>query len=151
MKWVNFLILAGVIYKYGHKPFSKFIKGQKEDLSIKIDELESEKARVIGEINAAQTHTEENKQKLIEMKARLIAQGETRKQEIIDQARNQSGIMIEAARKKMENRIIQAKEKLKMELADLAFEQATQKLPQMITDADNQLFIDNYMRGMNVG
>ncbi|WP_054691239.1 hypothetical protein [Desulfosarcina cetonica] len=58
--------------------------------------------------------------------------------------------MIEAARAKMETRILQAKTKLKMELADMAFEQATTRLPGLITDIDNQMFLDNYMKGMQI-
>ena len=58
-------------------------------------------------------------------------------------------MMLEGTRKKMENRILEAKDRLKMELADMAFDQAMLKLPELITDDDNQRLLDNYMRGMH--
>jgi F-type H+-transporting ATPase subunit b len=148
MRWVNFFILAGIIFKYGREPLKNFLAQQKEDVLKEIDTLEAEKERILGEIRSADQHVEENRQKLANTKERLIAQGESQKQRIIEQAQNQSTIMIDEARKKMENRILQAKEKLKMELADLAFDQALKQLPQVITDADNQHFFDAFMSGM---
>ena len=148
MKWVNFIILAAIIVKYAREPIKNFLKQQKADVVAEIDKLEAEKTRITQEIESAKAHAEENRERFKEMKARLIAQGETRKQQVIDQARQQGDIMIEEARKKMENRIFQAKNTLKMELADMAFEQALQRLPKLIEDKDNQRLLDLYMEGM---
>lgn len=150
MKWINFIILAGVIFKYGRTPIKQFLTGQKEDLASEMQKLEEEKATCLSEISSAKIHAEENKQKLVAMKERLIAQGESRKQAIIDQAQSQGAIMIEAAHAKMETRILQAKNMLKLELADMAFDQAIDKLPGLITDADNQMFLDDYMKSMHL-
>jgi F-type H+-transporting ATPase subunit b len=150
MKWVNFIILAAVIIKYARDPIKTFLKQQKGDVVAEIDQLDADKERVIGEIDAARVQAEENKNRLAEMKDRLIAQGEIRKQQIVDQSRQQSAIMIEEARKKMENRILQTKDKLKMELADMAFEQAIHQLPAIINDEDNQRLLGMYMKGMHL-
>ena len=148
MKWVNFIILAAIIVKYAREPIKNFLKQQKADVVAEIDKLEIEKERIIEEIKSAHAHAEENKQRFNEMKERLIAQGEARKQQAVDQARQQGDIMIEEARKKMENRIFQAKNTLKMELADMAFEQALQRLPKLIEDKDNQRLLDLYMESL---
>jgi F-type H+-transporting ATPase subunit b len=150
MMWVNFIIFAAVIFKYGRAPIKSFLNQQKGDVASELDAVEAEKARIVGEIESANAHVAENEARLKEMKARLIAQGEVRKQQIVEQARQQSAIMMEETRKKMETRIFQAKEKLKMELADMAFEQAVQRLPQIITDSDNQRLLDNYMQGLHL-
>jgi F-type H+-transporting ATPase subunit b len=148
MMWVNFIILAAIIVKYAREPIKTFLKQQKSDVVSEMDELEAEKNRVVAEIKAADVRATENKRRLKEMKTHLIAQGEIRKKQIVDQARQQGAIMIEETRKKMETSILQAKDKLKIELADLAFEQAVEKLPQLITDSDNQMLLENYMKGM---
>lgn len=148
MRWVNFLILAGVIFKYAREPVKNFLEQQKSDVLGQIEALEAEKEKIVGEIKSADERVNENRQKLADTKARLIAQGESKKQRIIEQAQSQSVTMIEEARKKMENRILQARDALKMELADMAFEQAAQQLPQIITDDDNQLLLDTFMSGM---
>jgi hypothetical protein len=43
------------------------------------------------------------------------------------------------------NRIVQAKAGLKMELLDIAIDQAMARLPVLITDGDNQRLLDDYM------
>ena len=150
MMWVNFIILAAIIVKYARDPIKTFLKQQKKEVVSEMDELDAEKNRVIGEIRAAKEQARTTQARFEEMKTRLVAQGEVRKQQIVDQARQQSTIMIEETRKKMETHILQAKDKLKIELADLAFEQAIQKLPQIMTDKDNQLLMDHFMQGMHI-
>ncbi len=146
MMYVNFAIIAAVIFKYARDPFKAFLKQQKADVVDEIDMLKTEKKRIADEIEAARTRSTDNQQRLEKMKARLIAQGKTKKQQLIDQAQRQSVIMIEESRKKMVNRIRQAKHQLKLELADLAFEEAKQKLPLAITEEDNKRFLDLYMK-----
>ena len=150
MRWVNFIILAAVIVKYGRKPIKTFLNQQKQDVVAEIDRLEVEKRRIIDDINSAKAQTEENQQKLEAMKTRLVDQGQNRKAQIVEQAHRQGAAMIEETRRKMENRILQAKDKLKMELADMAFSQAIEKLPHVISDADNQRLLDIYMQGMHL-
>jgi F-type H+-transporting ATPase subunit b len=150
MLWVNFAIFSGVLFKYGREPIKQFIHQQKQDVASEIEAIEAEKKRVVGEIESASVKATENKRRIEEMKTRLIAQGELRKQEIVEQARQQSAIMMEETQKKMETRILQAKSKLKMELADMAFEQAIQRLPQIITADDNQRLLDIYMQGLHI-
>ena len=151
MLWVNFTIFMAVIVKYGREPIKNFLKQQKEDVVSEIDALETEKARVLGEIQDAKTQAAESEVRFQELKERLVSQGEAKKEQIVDQARQQSSAMIAETHKKMENRILQAKNQLKMELADLAFDQAMQTLPQIITENDNQRLLDIYMQGLHLG
>ncbi|WP_372683392.1 hypothetical protein [Desulfosarcina sp.] len=149
MRWVNFIILVAVIVKYAREPIKDFLKLQKSDIVSEISELETEKARIISEINEVKKKGTENRARFQELKDRLIAQGETRKQEIVEQARQQSKIMLEETRRKMQNRIVQAKAGLKMELLDMAIDQAMMKLPDMITAGDNQQLLDDYMGSLH--
>ncbi len=148
MLWVNFAIFMSIAIKYGREPIKNFLKQQREDVVSELDALENEKARILGEIQETKTQASESEVRLTELKARLISQGESKKQQIVEQARQQSSKMIEETRKKMENRLLQAKSQLKMELADLAFTKATQQLPQVITDSDNQRLLNIYMESM---
>lgn len=150
MMYVNFIILAAVIVKFAREPLKNFLSQQKAEVVSEIEKLEAEKKRILDEIKAANEQAAESTQRFQEMKERLISQGETKKQQIVDQARLQSNAMIEETRKKMENRILQAKAQLKMELADMAFDQAMAKLPQVVNDEDNQRFLDDYMQGMHL-
>lgn len=148
MRWINFIILAAVIIKYAKEPIKDFLRLQKKDVVSEIESLDVEKTRILGEIEAAQQQGVENKIRLKELKERLISQGETRKQQIIQQAQQQSTIMLEEAQRKTENQLVQAKAQLKMELLDMAMEQAVLQLPELMTDEVNQQMVDSYMESI---
>jgi F-type H+-transporting ATPase subunit b len=148
MRWINFIILVAVIVKYAREPIKDFLKLRKEEVVSQIDELNGKKTRILDEIKSAKQQGVENQTRLKALKVRLISQGENRKKQIIEQARQQSVIMLEETRRKMENRIVQAKARLKMELLDIAMDQAVKKLPELITERDNQQFLDDYMRSL---
>ena len=150
LRWVNFVILVAVIVKYSRDPIKDFLKLQKQDVVSQIAALDSEKSRIIGEIKEVKKQGEANRIRLLEMKDRLIAQGETRKQELVNQAKQQSAIMLEDTRRKLENRVVQAKAALKLELLDMAIEQAMIQLPDVLTDGDNQRLLDDYMKSLSV-
>jgi len=149
MRWVNFIILVAVIVKYAKEPIKDFLKLQKSDITSEIGELETEKARIISQIKAVKKKGAESRTHFKELKDRLIAQGETRKQQIVEQARQQSKIMLEETRRKMENRITQARAGLKLELLDMAIDQAMAKLPDIMTAKDAQHLLDDYMSGLH--
>jgi len=149
MRWVNFIILVAVIVKYAREPIKDFLKLQKSDIFSEIGELETEKAKIVGEINEVKKKGAISRTHFQELKDRLIAQGETRKQQIVEQARQQSKIMLEETRRKMENRIIQAKAGLRVELLDMAIDQAMLKLPDIMTAGDAQQLLDDYMSSLH--
>jgi F-type H+-transporting ATPase subunit b len=149
MRWVNFIILVAVIVKYAREPIKDFLKLQKSDIFSEIGELETEKAKIVGEINEVKKKGAISRTHFQELKDRLIAQGETRKQQIVEQARQQSKIMLEETRRKMENRITQAKAGLQVELLDMAIDQAMLKLPDIMTAGDAQQLLDDYMSSLH--
>ncbi len=148
MRWVNFIILVAVIVKYGKKPLKDFLKLRKSEVIAELNQLEAEKSRIVGEIAAVKAKGLENSAHFQKLKDRLTAQGEIRKKQIIEQARRQSAIMLEAAGRKMENRIVQARAGLKMELLDIAIDQAMAKLPVLISEGDNQRLLNDYIQSL---
>lgn len=149
MRWINFIILVAVIVKYAREPIKDFLKLKKDDVVAQISELDKEKARILGEIKSVKQQEAENRVRLNELKDRLIAQAETRKQQIIEQAKQQSTIMLEETRRKMAHRIDQATSSLKLELLDMAIDQATATLPRIITPEDNQRLLSDYMKSIH--
>lgn len=145
MRWINFIILVAVIVKYAREPFKDFLKFKKEDVVEQIDALDKDKARILSEIDAVKQQEIENRNRLNEMKDRLIAQAEMRKQQIIEQAKQQSTIMLEETRRKMAHRIEKATATIKMELLDMAIDQAIATLPRIMTTDDSQRLLDDFM------
>ena len=148
LMWVNFGIIVFIIVKYARKPLVNFLKGQKEEVDRKIDEIEEEKEKSQAEIRAANNKLDESKTRLKKLQERILLEGERRKKEIIDDARVESRILLQEAQRKIDDQIFQAKKAIQAELVDMAISLASQKLPAEITNADNQRFVDEYLTGI---
>ena len=145
MRWANFIILAGLLYKFSRLPLKNFLDGKKKEVAEKIEKLEAEKEKMLGELDRQQQSLEDSKVRLSRLKERIIAQGEKNKLDIIEDAKRESNIMLAAAKLKIESRTLEARQLLKSEMIDAAVTLAMEKLPKKITDADNQKFIDAFL------
>ena len=148
MMWVNFGIFAFIIVKYSRNPLINFLKGQKEKVDLNINRIEEKKEKISAEVRVAIDTLDENKLRMQKLKERIILQGERRKQEIIDNALLESQIMLEEAKRKIDDLILQAHKAIQAEMVDMAVSLAVKKLPAEITSADNQKFIDQYLTGI---
>jgi F-type H+-transporting ATPase subunit b len=145
MRWVNFLILAFLLIKFSKAPIKSFLDSKKEDIASQIDELEADKNRILLEIDENRKQIENSKERLSQLKKTIIAQGEKNKLKLIEDAERESKILLESAKQKIESRVADARELLKAELVDEAIALAMKKLPESITDQDNQKFIDTFI------
>ena len=145
MLWVNFLILAFVIYRYGKTPFLNFLKGRQKEVSQEIDELAERKQTFERQIEETQQAILDSSTRFEKIKSRITEEGERKRQEIIDQANEQGRKMLAMEKKKAANQIVQAKQLLMAELADSASDMALNRLPQEITDADQDNMLSLYI------
>lgn len=145
MRWVNFLILAFLLIKFSRAPIKNFLAGKRQAIADEIRELDAEKEEILRQIAESKIQLKNSQERLAEMKKRIIAQGENNKQKMIEEAELESKMMLKSAREKMDNRIVEARQTLKMELIDTAVERAIEMLPGQITDEDNQKFIDAFI------
>lgn len=145
MRWVNFLILVFVIVKFARVPLRNFLSGQKDTITREIQEMEASRQAAQAKIEEINQQLEEISSRMENMKTRVLAQGERRKQEIIETAQQESRIMLESAKVKIAGRINTAKQAIRNEMVDIAVQLAMQKLPQEITPTDNNGFLDQYL------
>ena len=145
MKWVNFGILAFIFFKFARRPLKNFLSDKKNEISLQIEKLEDEKNRLLQRVREAETELEENAQRLEELKERIVQTGEKRKLEIIEDARQESRMILESAKQKMEGRIIRARNRLTVEMVDTATELALEKLPGLVTEEDNQKLLEQFL------
>ena len=146
MRWVNFLILAFLLIKFSRLPLKSFLAGKKEEIASEIEELESDKEKMLQKIDESRQQLENSKDRLSQLKKTIVARGEKNKIKIIEDAERESKILLESAKQKIESRISDAREVIKLELVDQAMVLAIRKLPEKITDQDNQRFIDAYLK-----
>ena len=145
MRWVNFLILAFLLIKFSRAPIKNFLAGKRQEIADEIGELEAEKEEILRQIEESKIQLKNSQERLAELKKRIVAQGEKNKQKMIEEAELESKMMLKSAREKMDNRITEARQALKMEMIDTAVERAIELLPGQITDEDNQKFIEAFI------
>lgn len=145
LRWVNFLILAFLLIKFGRAPIRTFLDGKKQEIAEVIETLEAEKQQILSQIDANQKQLDNSQERLAELKKRIIAQGEKNRQKIIAEAEQESKMLLKSAKLKVESRIEEARSGLKAEMVDTAIALAMERLPQNLTKADNQKFIDAFL------
>jgi len=145
MMWLNFAILTIVLIKYAKNPIKGFFRDQKENIAKTIRDIEAQKEANVAQIQQAQQLVQESSARFEEIREKIIAEGERKKQAIIESAQRESKLMIEHVNFWIERQLLQAKQKLRSELIDETIDQALQRLPQALTPEDNQNFINRYL------
>ncbi len=145
MKWLNFAILVFLFIKFARRPLKNFLSDKREEIALQIKTLADEKNRLQQRIREAKTELKESVVRLEELKERIVQMGERRKLEIIEDARQESRMIIESTKQKIEGRIILARNRLKAEMIDAAVEKALEQLPGIMTADDNQKLLEQFM------
>ncbi|KPJ78153.1 MAG: hypothetical protein AMJ54_04830 [Deltaproteobacteria bacterium SG8_13] len=142
MRWVNFLILAAIIVKFGRRPLMNFLTGRKEEIAYELRRLEEEKEAVLQKVDEMRQQIEDSESRYIQIKERIVAQGRSRKQAIIDEAHRESRVLMESTRDQINNQLRKAKQKIREEIIDRAVEKAMEILPGKITAEDNHKLVE---------
>ena len=145
MMWVNFAILAFVLVKFGKNPIKGFFRDQKESIVRTIENIEAEKESNAVQLKQTQESMQESAIRFNAVKEKIIAEGELKKQAIIESAQRESKLMIDQTHFWIDRQILRAKQRLKSELIDEAIETTLKRLPQAITPEDNQKSINLYL------
>ncbi len=145
MRWVNFLILAALLIKYGRGPIMNFLNGQKEQIKEEISQLEAKKKQVVEQIEEARILLKQRADRIEQIKQKIIADGTREKERIINQARRESQHLLESAGHKMEHQIRQARETVRAEMIDQAVALATKRLPELMTQADSENLVAKFI------
>jgi len=149
MRWINFGILIILFFKYARKPLADFLNGKSRQIKENIKKVEEEKEDVKARIDELVNQREKGQKHLRRIRDRVVSQGELKKQKIIDDAKNESHLLLEGAKRKIEHEIISAREKLQTEIVDQAIDLAMQELPQLMTDQDTQKSLKMYLDGIH--
>jgi F-type H+-transporting ATPase subunit b len=144
-RWLNFIILFGVIIKYGRRPIASFLDKQKEDVAQSIKKLEDRKRDVQATLQESQQQLTASEERLASIKSKIISEGENRKAQLIADAQEESRIMLETAQLRIEHQIREMHSRVKAELVDAATQIALTKLPGLLTGEDEDRLIDQWM------
>lgn len=146
MRWVNFGIIALVIFKFGRKPIMNFLAGQQDQVAASVRELEEAKQSTEEKIAESQKQLEAGQAQLEIIKERIVSEGQRRKAELIANAQQESAIMMESAKLKIEAQMRDARNHIRNDLIDMAADLATNKLPALLTAEDHDKLLLNWMK-----
>ena len=150
MLCVNFLILVFILVKFLKNPLKNFFKNQRQTIIDEIDRLEKEKAATESALLDMENRVTAGDAQVQAIRKRLASEGETIKQKIIENAKQQSEYMMAAARKNINNHFLEAKKTFQAELIDLAINEASGKLSSAIDTKDHQRLINQFLSDLAV-
>jgi len=145
MIWINFGILAFLLIKFLRVPIRDFFETKKDEVTAEIRQIETEKEKALARVKEAEVLLADHEERLERIRARILQEGQRAKEKIIEDAREQSRVMMEEAKRRIDNRIYQAQQELRGELIDTAVDIATDRLPEEISEDDNQNYIKLYL------
>jgi F-type H+-transporting ATPase subunit b len=144
-RWLNAFILFGVVIKFGRRPIVNFLDKQKEDVAQSIQKLEDRKRAVQETLQESQQKLEASEARLETIKSKIIAEGENRKTQLIADAHEESRIMMETAKLRIDQQIREMHSHVKAELIEAATQIAFKKLPGLLTGEDEDRLVDQWM------
>ena len=145
MRWVNFVIIAFILVKFGRKPIKDFLSNRREKIDQQIKKYEQQKEAAEVKIKEANQMLKDSAARFEKIKTRIIEDGEKKKQQIIEDARQESMILLAGTRQKIEYQIVEAKNLIRSEMIESAIALAEKRLPEEITAVDEQKLIDHFM------
>ena len=145
MRWLNFGIIVFILVKYARTPIKDFLLSRREEVAREIEMVEEKKEAANKKIQDAARMLDESEVRFARVKERIIQEGQTKKQKLIEDAQQESKILLESTMKKIENQLLVAKSAFKSELVDTAISLAMKRLPDEITTEDNQQFTHQFL------
>ncbi len=146
MMWVNFGILAFFIVKYARKPLMGFLEGESRKTAEEIQRIEESQQQMERQFDETVDSLDDSRRRLLLLQERILHDGERRRQEIIESARQESRGLIESTRQKIDAQIAEAHLRLRGELIDQAVALALDRLPAEITAEEELRLIDRFVR-----
>jgi F-type H+-transporting ATPase subunit b len=149
MRWVNFIILVAVIVRYARQPVKTFLQARSIEVRIEIEDLEKQKAKAVSAAAAIRQSLVDSEARLAEIKTRLLADGERRKEALLEQAEVESAMMLKDAERKIEGLLHKAQATLRGEIVDNAIDLAMERLPREIAPEDHEQLMADFFQVAN--
>ena len=145
MRWLNFGIIVFILIKYARTPIKDFLLSRREEVAREIEMVEEKKEAANKKIQDAARMLDESEVRFARVKERIIQEGETKKQKLIEDAKQESKILLESTMKKIDNQLLDAQRAFKSELVDMTISLAMKRLPDEITAEDNNNFTNQFL------
>jgi F-type H+-transporting ATPase subunit b len=146
MLWINFGILVFLILKLLRRPLANFFQERRDEMALELRRIEGDKERAVARVNEAREEMAQSMARLEAVREKIVQEGVLAKEEMIQDAQEHSRVLIEEARRRIDNHLYLAKQQFKEELIDLAMDLALARLPREVSDQDHQRYIERYLK-----
>ncbi len=144
MRWLNFLILVFLLIKFGKNPLMNLLSQRKGELQREISRVEEQRDKAQAKVKEVYTLLDESAERLEYIKEKIVKQGENRKKEIIRDGQKESKFLLQESERKLYAQFLSAKKTFQAEMIDEAMKIVFKKLPQQISEEDNQKLLNQY-------
>ena len=140
----NFVILAFFLYKVGKQPLVDFLTNQRATVAENIRDMEKAKAEAEAERQELEAKTRNLARELADYEEMLSQVAQREQQTMLDDAENESRMIIDRAGIWAEQAMRRARRQLAAEMLEEATDLAREKIRKAINDQDQARFIDNF-------
>ncbi len=145
---VNFLILAGLLFKLLKEPAAHFFKGKREEAEASIAELEEARTKAQAELDELKAKLAEADRDMAEILEKLKTMALKGRESIIHDAQNIAEEIIYQAKVIVENELARAKAELLASSAEAVIASARTKLASRLTPADQERLLSEALAKM---
>jgi F-type H+-transporting ATPase subunit b len=151
-RFINFGVLVAILVKFGAKPFKNYFINKHIRIRQKIEEAE----KIYREAETLKKQYEEKLSKLDEeieaFKKAVFEETEKERQKIIDEAKSFAAKIKEQIQLTYEQEALEARARIKEEIARLTVEKAELLVKERFNERDNKRLIEEFIekvRGLN--
>lgn len=143
--WITFLILLGILYRYGWDPIVETLQNREEKIQNDLTTAEEEREKAEELRQKRQNELNEAHAEAQEIVENGREKGEEERERIIEEARDEADSMINEAENKIERERREAFEEVESEVGDLALTLTEKLLREELDEDDHRRIVDEFM------
>ena len=147
--FINFFILLIVLVKYGRKPLTDFLSRYGSEIGEKLENTKSLLAGAEEEYRKNEEKLAELDKKIEELEELTSVQARLARERILEEAEENSRLIISRARDSAETEIRKAGAAVKAELVEMALDEAEKKIKEQLQPEDDEQIIDEYVNSIS--
>ena len=142
---LNFLIIAFIIVKFGKAPIRNLLNDRSAEIDSEIKKAELSQAEAKKEYQGIIAEVSQVEDKIREIQEIILAQADSHKRRIVQEAKQMADRMLEHAKASVEFEMRKARQELHEELVDMAIQMAEEKIRKKITKKDQAHLTEKYV------
>jgi F-type H+-transporting ATPase subunit b len=143
---INFLLLAGILYKLGYKPILKFVKERQEKIEQGVKKAEEAEEKIKQTIENEKLVLKQAYLKSQEIISKAREEADTQSNSIIKKAEEETKNIVSRAKKEILAEQAQSVERAKKEVAEIVILASEKILRKKINEKEDKIFIEETLK-----